>query len=74
MKNYDKYLPYAQNPAAVTFSLSSYLKLNDENKCMTYGSSYRINNATYLCRLGAEVTQKLLSDSVNLRLHKYKSH
>ena len=74
MENYDKYLPYAQNPAAVTFSLSSYLKLNDEKKCMTYGSSYRINNATYLCRLDAEVTQKLLSDSVNLRLHKYKSH
>lgn len=65
LKNIDY---YRQKPDDITFSISIHTRRINTSDCQEYQSYYRLGQNIQLCRLNAPVAQKLLEDSLNLRL------
>ncbi len=64
---------YYQTAPSVHFALDSYNALGDKADCLSYQSWYRRGEPTRLCKISTEQTEKILQNSLKLRLNKYET-
>lgn len=65
---------YSEEPNDTTFVLSIYTETTDVSDCMRYQSIYRRGQTLKLCKYPKFIVEKLLNDSLNLRLKNYLKH
>lgn len=62
---------YSEEASEVTFMLSIFNAVSDSEDCLTYYSLYRRGQNLNLCKADKSLAEKLLRDSLNLRLKNY---
>ena len=62
---------YSEEASEVTFMLSIFNAGSDSEDCLTYYSLYRRGQNLNLCKADKSLAEKLLRDSLNLRLKNY---